>query len=800
MFHVCPRSISREDPIMKALLCLGCLFCFMAATSAALAEKPILPAPALLNRVSCELGPIAYDWNFALGPQGFSTVECDTAGTPVWEWGSTSIIPGAPAHVWGTILNGNYPNDSGAGLVSPMWTVDEQSYLVEVRHYFETESTYDGCNLTVHPYGAVWPPIGGYPTETISPSTSYYACCVDGEAGWTGSSNGWRVDCFDLSEYMQMQIAVEFDFGSDATVTAPGWYIARVRVGAPGPPHAVCCLPPTGECTIAPEEVCANLGGEWHPEWTSCNPNPCPIHAPVLKIGTWLGAEPWHNWAARDSIPLRLNMRSDPWDPITFVSFFWDSLGTWKPLGIDDDGTEPWFDTVGDAPPVGDGWSLLATLPDPMPSPTILFKAVVHTASRSEFEVLHGCDVDPAPPSLGRVNMQDWQTTHDDSIGFLVESNGTDIDSIVVWATRMEDVYEKGVPGISQQPHSQTHCVPTATAQCLKYFEVVHGDYEITGGLNAFTLVEQLAAIMATNQGPEPGTYLSDWIAGLAGWISDHGSGYTSRAYCHFDEDGWTWSERNWRCIRNELERCQDVLLGVFWEVPEGYEGGHAVTLNSIVNEPLPNGHIVINFKDPWTGDTAWGEVDPLTGRIENMGGAGGGGSARIGVTLIVSPAEAHPGSGGPGIPVYHGPNPYPDPVSVPIPELGPWFIHVVIVNTSGHAERITKIAVHGPAGAVDQDGALVGTFALGRCTPNPFWTMTEITYALATRERVSLALYDLTGRRVRTLLDEDVAPGVHRTTWDGRDDQAQRVAAGVYYVKLVASGDERSTRIVLVR
>ncbi len=784
---------------MKALLSCCCLF---AAVGIATAEKPVLPVSALPDRVACQMGQTVDDWDFSLGPQGFTTTSCDSGGQAVWQWGSTSYIPGAPSHVWGTILNGDYPNDSGQGLLSPMWTVSEQSCLVEVYHYFDTEIGWDGCNLAIHPYGTVWPPVGGYSTTAISPSASYYAYCVDGEPGWTGSSGGWRVDCFDLSEYMHMQIALEFDFGSDASVTAPGWYLSRVRVGAPAPDVAVCCLAPTGECTIASQAACADMGGVWHPEWSSCEQNPCPppAHPPVLEVGSWLHSEPWHNWAAPDSIPMRLNIRSDPGDPVTFVAFYWDSLGTWNLLGVDDNGTEPWFDTFGNAVPVGNGWSLVATLPEPLPNPSVLFKAVAHTASRAAIEIPFECDIDPAPPSLGRVNMQDWQTTNDDTLGVQMNPNGTDVDSIIVWATRMEDVYEKGVPGISQQPHSPTHCVPTATAECLKYFELVHGDNVITGGLSDFELVEGLAVDMATNQGPEPGTYLSGWISGLADWIDDHGGGYTLRAYNYSGEGDWTWGARDWPRIRNELERSQDVMLGVFWETPYGYQGGHAVTLNSIANQPLPNGHILIDFEDPWIGGTAWGELDPLTGRIENMGGAGGGGNARIGATLIVCPAEANPGSGGPGIPVYHGPNPYPDPVRVPIPEPGPWFIHVVIVNMRGHAERITRIAVHNPPSAVEPQGALPEAVALGPCSPNPFWTTTEIAYALPTWDRVRLEVFDVAGRRVRTLADGMGVPGVHRMSWDGLDDQARPVAAGVYYAKLATSRLERTVRIVLLR
>ena len=59
--------------------------------------------------------------------------------------------------------------------------------------------------------------------------------CVDLEPGWTGNSStpsqNWVAQCFDLTAYMNTRISLEFDFGSDASVTYPGWYIASVMVG-----------------------------------------------------------------------------------------------------------------------------------------------------------------------------------------------------------------------------------------------------------------------------------------------------------------------------------------------------------------------------------------------------------------------------------------------------------------------------------------------------------------------------------------------------------------------------------------
>jgi hypothetical protein len=258
---------------------LVCSLTLAGESVASTPEKPFLKAGTAggaTERAACSFPSISQVWDFAYGSQGFAPVACDEGGASVWEYGWSSI-PGAPGMVWGTVLSGNYPDNAGQGLVSPYFTVTDYNYLVQVDHYFETESVYDGCNVRILPYDTVIQPIGGYTVAQISPSTSYYAYCVDGEPGWTGSSAGWRSDCFDLSAYMGSQVALELDFGSDASVTMPGWYLARVVLGGQEPTDAACCIPGTGMCYILTQDGCTAWGGVWHPEWATCSPNPCPL-------------------------------------------------------------------------------------------------------------------------------------------------------------------------------------------------------------------------------------------------------------------------------------------------------------------------------------------------------------------------------------------------------------------------------------------------------------------------------------------------------------------------------------------
>ncbi len=81
---------------------------------------------------------------------------------------------------------------------------------------------------------------------------------------------------------------------------------------------------------------------------------------------------------------------------------------------------------------------------------------------------------------------------------------------------------------------------------------------------------------------------------------------------------------------------------------------------------------------------------------------------------------------------------------------------------------------------------------------PNPFGQNTAIRYALAADARAQVAIYDLSGRRVRTLVDGFVAAGEHEVAWNGCDHAGRRLAAGVY-LYLFRTGDVAEARRVVL-
>jgi photosystem II stability/assembly factor-like uncharacterized protein len=85
--------------------------------------------------------------------------------------------------------------------------------------------------------------------------------------------------------------------------------------------------------------------------------------------------------------------------------------------------------------------------------------------------------------------------------------------------------------------------------------------------------------------------------------------------------------------------------------------------------------------------------------------------------------------------------------------------------------------------------------FSLGQNYPNPFNPNTRITYTVGTPESVVLAVYDLLGRQVALLVDENKDAGTYSITWDAADH-----STGVYFYRLTAGSTTLTRSMVLIK
>ena len=83
---------------------------------------------------------------------------------------------------------------------------------------------------------------------------------------------------------------------------------------------------------------------------------------------------------------------------------------------------------------------------------------------------------------------------------------------------------------------------------------------------------------------------------------------------------------------------------------------------------------------------------------------------------------------------------------------------------------------------------------------PNPFNPTTTIRYDLPREASVTLRVFSVMGREIRTLVDEVQSAGMQSVVWDGRDNRGKSLASGVYMVRLEAGNDVRMVRVTLMR
>ena len=88
----------------------------------------------------------------------------------------------------------------------------------------------------------------------------------------------------------------------------------------------------------------------------------------------------------------------------------------------------------------------------------------------------------------------------------------------------------------------------------------------------------------------------------------------------------------------------------------------------------------------------------------------------------------------------------------------------------------------------------------LGYCSPNPFNPSTELSYTLSHPGIVKLTIFDVSGRKVRGLVNEPQDTGSKAVEWNGRNDGGQMSPAGIYFARLEACGRIETRKLALIK
>lgn len=133
--------------------------------------------------------------------------------------------------------------------------------------------------------------------------------------------------------------------------------------------------------------------------------------------------------------------------------------------------------------------------------------------------------------------------------------------------------------------------------------------------------------------------------------------------------------------------------------------------------------------------------------------------------------------------------------------DLGEYFAELTITsNDPVEATIVVPVSMIVAGASTAADTALPRHLKFTGAVPNPFNPATDIKFTLPQSADVSLKLYDVSGRLIRSLLTEYLPEGSHGVRWNGQDDAGRSVASGTYFARLVAGKETSVKPLVLVR
>jgi hypothetical protein len=124
-----------------------------------------------------------------------------------------------------------------------------------------------------------------------------------------------------------------------------------------------------------------------------------------------------------------------------------------------------------------------------------------------------------------------------------------------------------------------------------------------------------------------------------------------------------------------------------------------------------------------------------------------------------------------------------------------------VVIRTNDPAAPVINIEVHkSMVTGINDLPQLPTTFDISQNYPNPFNPTTTIKYQLPMVSDVKLIIYNVLGQQVRSLLNGQVEAGYHSVVWDGRNQEGQAVASGIYIYRFEAGDFQKTMKLMLLK
>jgi hypothetical protein len=104
------------------------------------------------------------------------------------------------------------------------------------------------------------------------------------------------------------------------------------------------------------------------------------------------------------------------------------------------------------------------------------------------------------------------------------------------------------------------------------------------------------------------------------------------------------------------------------------------------------------------------------------------------------------------------------------------------------------------PESLNDPGSGTAGESMTIRAYPNPFNPETNIEYQLNSSSQVSIKIFNIQGKQIRSLADTYRQAGTYNLKWDGLNDSSTQVPSGVYFVRITAGNETLNHRIVMMK
>ena len=212
-------------------------------------------------------------------------------------------------------------------------------------------------------------------------------------------------------------------------------------------------------------------------------------------------------------------------------------------------------------------------------------------------------------------------------------------------------------------------------------------------------------------------------------------------------------------------------------------------------------------------GDTAWvrryngpgnGTDEGVAVAVDNSGDVyvtGGSTGSGTGLDFATVKYLANGDSG--WVMTYDGPaNDNDAALAIAVDDSGNVYVTGWSQGVGGDDDYCTIKYFQTPSGVKDETGGRErpSEFDLSQNYPNPFNPSTKIEFTLAKSGFVTLQIYDTLGRKVRTLVSEELSSGYKSVIWDGKNEDGEAVASGVYFYQLKVGDFSEPKKMLLLK